>query len=117
MSERKKYMEKPETRIRCLQEVTTIRSSINSATCKNAKALVISHQVAIRYLHALKLKIRDTHLRRKFANKSQTFREWVEVVERNKGGPSLELLFSEFSVSLNKRKKGKKHDKQGRKLH
>ena len=49
-------------------------------------------------MQALPLKICDSHLTCKVANKCLNVRERVEVVERNKMVPSLPLLSCELSV-------------------
>ena len=51
-------------------------------------------------IQALRLKICDSHLTCKVANKCLNVREWVEVVEWNKMVHSLPLLSCELSVSV-----------------
>ena len=50
----------------------------------------------------MRLEKRGSHLKCKVASKCLDDRERVEVVERNKDGPSLPLLSHEFSVPVKK---------------
>ena len=71
-----------------------------------------SHRVAVWQIQALRLKISDSHLTCKVANKCLNVCERVEVVEWNKMVPSLPLLSCELSVSVKEnpdRKKNKKN--------
>ena len=63
-----------------------------------------SHRVAVWQTQALQLKIRDSHLTCKVANKCVNVRERVEVVEWNKrlSPPPLPLLSCESPVSVKK---------------
>ena len=60
-----------------------------------------SHRVAVWQTQALQLKIRDSHLTCKVANKCVNVREQVGVVNGMKKGP-LPLLSCESSVSKKK---------------
>ena len=59
-----------------------------------------SHRVAVWQIQALRLKICDSHLTCKAANKCLNVLEQVGVVEWNKMVPSLPLLSCELSVSV-----------------
>ena len=62
----------------------------------------------------MRLKICDSHLTCKVANKCLNVREGVEVVEWNKMVPSLPLLSCELSVSLKENPDRKKKDAKKR---
>ena len=67
-------------------------------------------------VRALRLKICDSHLTCKVANKCLNARERVEVIEWNKMVASLLLLSCEFSVSLKENPdRKKKRPKSSRK--
>ena len=62
-------------------------------------------------MQALRLKICDSHLTCKVANKCLNVRERVEVVDWNKMVPSLPLLSLELSASVKENPDRKKKEK------
>ena len=68
-----------------------------------------SHRVAVWQIQALRLKICDSHLKCKVANKCLNVGERVEVVECNKMVPFLPLLSCELSASVKENPDRKKN--------